>query len=153
MTKRWKFEFELEPSTIANVRRQIGQIIENEGGAPEVEAEIEVAVGEILLNASHHAYHGRSGPLQIEVSLDHGRLEILIHDHGAPLTTPPTIPRSRPIRVSEGMGLYMVGRLMDEAEIIHPAKDARGTAVRLVKNLHLSPSPEDDDADEPLDGT
>jgi len=151
MTRRWKLEFELDPSTIARVRRLIGHVVEDEGGAPEVEGEVEVAVGEILRNAHRHAYHGRPGPLEIEISTDHNRLELLIHDHGAPLTDVPTIPRSRPARVSQGLGPYMVGRLMDEAEIIHPAKDGRGTAVRLVKNLRASASPEDDNADKPSD--
>jgi len=45
----------------------------------------------------------------------------------------------------------MVGKLMDEAAIIHPATDGRGTAVRLVKNLRASASPEDDKADKPSD--
>ncbi len=147
MTRRWKLEFELDPSTIARVRRMIGHVVEDEGGSPEVEGEVEVAVGEILLNAHRHAYHGRPGPLEIEISTDHNRLELLIHDHGAPITDVPTIPRTRPARVSEGLGLYMVGKLMDEAEIIHPAKDGRGTAVRLVKNLRATASFEDEDTD------
>ena len=65
-------------------------------------------------------------------------MEISIHDYGAVLTEVPMIPRAQPVRVSDGMGLYMVGRLMDEAEILHPARDGRGTAARLVKNLRAS---------------
>src|SRR5580658_8554635 len=151
MTRRWKLEFELDPSSITRMRRLIGHVGEEEGGAPEVAGEVEVAVGEILLNAHRHAYHGRPGPLEIEISVDHDRLELLIHDHGEPITDVPTIPRTRPARVSEGLGLYMVGRLMDEAEIIHPARDGRGTAVRLVKQLGASTSPEDDEADKRSD--
>ena len=151
MLKQWTLEFELEPSAVTHVRRLIGHVVEDAGGAPEVEGEIEFAVGEILLNAYRHAYHGRPGPLQIEMSLDHATLELRIHDHGPVLTGPPTIPRSRPTRVSDGMGLYVVGRLMDEAEVIHPARNGRGTVVRLVKNLYPSSSLEDEDGGPHLD--
>ena len=67
-------------------------------------------------------------------------MEISIHDYGAVLTEVPMIPRAQPVRVSDGMGLYMVGRLMDEAEILHPARDGRGTALGMVEGDLPTPS-------------
>jgi len=131
----WTLEFEVSPTTMPLARRLIGHVVEDEGGLPEVQGEVEVAVSEILLNAFRHAYLGRPGCLRIQISIDRDRLELLVQDDGPRLHTLPMIPSDRPLRVSEGMGLYMVGKLMDEAEIIHPARDGRGTTVRLVKNL------------------
>ena len=68
--RRWKFDFELDTETIAQMQRLIGHIVDEEGGSAEVEGEVEVAVGEILRNAYRHAYHGRPGPLEVEVSVD-----------------------------------------------------------------------------------
>jgi anti-sigma regulatory factor (Ser/Thr protein kinase) len=126
--------FRSELATIPVVRRLLAHMARMEGGSEEVVQSVEVAMGEVLANAYRHAYREGVGPLQVEVSSDGERLRILVHDDGAPVVDKPAIPRSLPQGTS-GRGLYIVGRLMDEAEVIHPRRESGGTAVRLVKSL------------------
>ena len=134
MAWRLTFCFNSELTTIPVVRRLVAYIARMEGGSEEVVQSVEVAVGEVLANAYHHAYKGGAGPLELEISCDGAQLRILIHDDGAPVVDKPAIPRVLPEGVS-GRGLYIVGQLMDEAEVIHPRRAGGGTAVRLAKDL------------------
>jgi len=115
----------------------IAYLAQREGASRAIQEDLMVAVGEALTNASRHAYGGIPGPLEIEVSVDDESMRLLIHDHGAPLTNIPPIPPARPASTGQdgGLGLYLIGQLMDEAEIIHPYHRTYGTAIRLVKRL------------------
>ena len=137
MAWRLTFCFNSELTTIPVARRLVAHIARMEGGSEEVVQSVEVAVGEVLANAYHHAYKGGVGPLELEISCDGARLRILIHDDGAPVVDKPAIPRVLPEGAS-GRGLYIVGQLMDEAEVIHPRGENGGTAVRLTKDLSRS---------------
>jgi len=131
---RLTFCFKSELTTIPVVRRLVGYIARMEGASDDVSQSVEVAVGEVLANAYRHAYKGALGPLELDVSCDGRQLRILIHDDGAPVVDKPAIPRVLP-KGSGGRGLYIVGQLMDEAEVIHPRGENGGTAVRLAKDL------------------
>jgi anti-sigma regulatory factor (Ser/Thr protein kinase) len=134
MAWRLTFCFNSDLTTIPVARRLVAYIARMEGGSEEVAQSVEVAVGEVLANAYHHAYKGGVGPLVLELSCDGARLQILVHDDGAPVVDKPAIPRVLPRGVG-GRGLYIVGQLMDEAEVIHPRGESGGTAVRLTKDL------------------
>ena len=133
----WKFSvnFEITPRIIPTIRKLIAGTARTEGASETDAFTIEAAVNEVLSNAYLHAYAGNAGPLSVDVSYDGIRLQILVHDHGAPITNIPMIPKTSPPKGADHRGLYLVGQLMDEAEIIHPYRDGRGTAVRLVKYL------------------
>jgi anti-sigma regulatory factor (Ser/Thr protein kinase) len=105
-------------------------------GAPEAAVtELEVAVGEILSNAQRHAYHGDAGPLEVDIRCDEEAIDLVVHDHGEPLTRAPKVPAGVRLADQDGFGLYIASRLVDVLEIRHPARDNRGTAVRLLKRF------------------
>lgn len=97
--------------------------------------DLEVAIGEALGNASAHAYRGsRRGKLEIEFRFDGTDLAIAVHDSGRPVSTAMQIPTELP-PPGAGRGLYLIGRLVDEARLIHPDRRGRGTAVYMRKRL------------------
>ncbi len=129
-----------DPAVLRLAWKLLADFVRIVGGSHAEALDVEVAVGEIFANAYYHAYGQRAGPLRVEISYAPPRLQLLIQDHGAPLVDRPTIPAAPPAG-GTGLGLYMVGRLMDEAEVIHPSRASRGTAVRMVKRLRAADSP------------
>jgi anti-sigma regulatory factor (Ser/Thr protein kinase) len=133
----WKFalQFDVDPAANRLVRKVVVGAAQVEGASETEAYAIEASLGEVFSNAFRHAYHWQPGPLGVEVAYDGVRLNILVHDHGAPITDVPVIPTTRPPRGQGSRGLFLVGQLMDEAEVVHPYRDGRGTAVRMIKYL------------------
>ncbi len=133
----WKFafHFDADPNTIPIIRKLIATTARLEGASETDAFTIEASVNEVLSNAFRHAYGGRAGPVGVDLAYDGVRLQILVSDDGPPIPIAPTIPEALPPRSTGSRGLYLVGQLMDEAEILCPHRDGRGTAVRLVKYL------------------
>ena len=133
----WKFtlEFDVEPVANRLMRKLVVGAAQVEGASDTEAYAIEASLGEVFSNAFRHAYRGQPGPLGVDVAYDGVRLSIVVHDHGAPITDVPAIPTTRPPRGQGSRGLFLVGQLMDEAEILHPYREGRGTAVRMVKYL------------------
>ena len=82
---------------------------------------VEMAVDEACSNVIEHAYAQVAGDIDLTCAVPvQGRLDITIHDHGAPFD-PATVPEPN---VSEGanldmmqeggLGLYFMRKLMDE---------------------------------------
>lgn len=134
MSWRLTLTLRTEPASMRLARKLVGHIVHLTGGSDEDASDVEVAVGEVLSNAHRHAYAGGVGPLSVELAYTPPSFHVVIHDDGAPVVDRPTIPRTLPAGPS-GLGLYLVGRLMDEAEVLHPYRNDRGTAVRMAKRL------------------
>jgi anti-sigma regulatory factor (Ser/Thr protein kinase) len=134
----WKFTLCVETSVEAFhlVRKVLGTMVDIAGGSEEDAIDAECAVGEALLNAHRHAYQGKPGPLEVQVaySCEDNALHVLVSDQGPPRETTPQVPTGFPSPPA-GWGLYLIGQLMDEVEIVHPARDGRGTTIRMVKVL------------------
>lgn len=130
-------KFVTDPTVFHIVRKSIAAAAIAEGMSRDGASEIEVAVGEALSNAYIHAYGRDVGPLEIDLGSDGACVTILIHDHGKPLTDRPAIPSTLPQRGDGrgGRGLYIIGYLMDEAEVLHPGPRGMGTAIRMVKRI------------------
>jgi len=127
-----------EPAVLRLVRKLLAELVRIAGGSDSEADDVELAAGEVLANAYQHAYAQGAGPVLVEIAFAPPALQLLIRDDGAPLLSRPTIPLSPPAGRS-GRGLYMVGQLMDEVEVIHPCRGNRGTAVRVVKQLTGTP--------------
>jgi len=129
-------QFQTDPETFRVVRRSITSALRTAGLSESRTLDVEVAVGEILSNAYVHAYGQKPGLLAIDLKFDGDQFVLLIHDHGKPLTAIPEIPQTLPRPTGTGgRGLYLVGQLMDAAEILHPGPTGLGTAVRIVKRI------------------
>lgn len=129
-------KFVTDPRVFHVIRRSVSAAAIAEGMPVDVAREVEIAVGETLSNAFIHAYGRSVGPLQIDLAFDGSDFSITVHDSGKPLTDRPSIPKTLPADKGQGgRGLYVIGQLMDEAEVLHPGPRGNGTAIRMVKRV------------------
>lgn len=137
----WEIAFRLDssPTAIRAARKAVYGMAVGVGTAEVDARDIELAVGEALRNARHHAYHDKSGPLDLTVGFHGTHLTVIIRDHAAEAGTLPSIPRKLPDQ-REARGLYVVRKLTDEASI-ERAADGPGTVFRMVKRVHWQPLP------------
>ncbi len=113
-------------------------------GASETDArDLEVAVGEALTNAYEHAYgQNPQGSIDIDLTLDGdvsltgASLAVAVRDAGKRMRNRFTVPRHLPAAGDGGRGLYLIGKLVDEVDIIHPMRRGGGTTVRMIKRFH-----------------
>lgn len=128
-------QFDTNAPTMRAVRKFVRDLVLSQGGSEEDASEVEIATGEVLNNAYEHAYAGQSGPLDIDLLYDEAKVELTIHNHGGPITGVPVIPTTPPSG-RRGRGLYLVGQLTDQAEVIHSSNGHRGVSIRMAKYLH-----------------
>lgn len=128
-------KFQADPALFGAVRRFVAQFVMLAGGSDEDAAEVELATGEVLMNAHCHAYQGKHGPLQLELSHDGQRIDISIHDEGDVVDLGLNIP-STLASGNEHRGLYLIGQLTDHVDIVHPRNARGGTTVRMVKRVN-----------------
>lgn len=115
-------------------RKLLSHAARTEGATLSHALDIEIAVGEALSNAYLHAYGGASGPLEIAAEYDGLVLRVTISDEGVAILPRPVLPERRP-GPGEGRGLYLIRRVMDEADIVPSPSGQRGIAVRMAKRL------------------
>lgn len=137
MPNELALRFDTDTRTFRAVRRFVRDFVRVHGGSEEDAVALEIATGELLSNAYEHAYALQPGPLEIDLLYDEAKIELTIHDDGEPVTDSPAIPTTPPSG-KRGRGLYLVGQLTDESNIIHPWNDPRGVGVRVVKYLQRS---------------
>jgi anti-sigma regulatory factor (Ser/Thr protein kinase) len=129
--------FGTDTRTLRAVRRFVHDLVIQLGGSERDAFAVETATGEVLNNAYEHAYARQCGPLEIDLSYDEAKIELTVHNDGTPITDAPEIPATPPSG-ARGRGLYLVGQLMDESQVIHPWNDRRGIGVRMTKFLRQS---------------
>lgn len=132
-----------EPPAMRTVRKLVNSAARMVGASDQEAYDFEVAVGEAVTNAYLHAYNGKTeGEIEVDLGYDGKAFIVSVHDGGKPVTGSITVPRNPPPR-GQGRGLYLIGQLMDEVEIVQPDRNGRGVAVRMSKNLrqnHHTPS-------------
>jgi len=133
----WQISLRLETdpqeSDVLRATRKIVYAAAKTVGATDAVAyEIELAIGEALSNAWLHAYGGGIGIIELDAAFDGTFFTFTVHDQGAPVTPLPAIPRELP-KKGQGRGLYLIGQLMDEAEVLK--REGKGVALRLRKRV------------------
>jgi anti-sigma regulatory factor (Ser/Thr protein kinase) len=127
--------FRADPAVFGDVRRYVAQFMMLCGGSDEDAADLELATGEVLVNAYRHAYRKAHGPLQLDLDFDGQKVEVRVHDEGDVVSGMLTIPSTLP-GGSEHRGLYLVGKMTDQVEIVHPRTPLGGTTVRMVRHVN-----------------
>lgn len=113
------------------LRLVVAAVASDSGFTEENIADIKVALSEASTNVVRHAYPGsleaKRKVIEINCYGDVGKLTIEVADHGSGIPLPPP--------ASEGLGLGIMGSLMDRVDV---ETGSTGTSVLLVK----SPSPD-----------
>lgn len=132
----WTLSLKLttEPQVLRIVRKLVASAATAEGASVIDASDIEVAVGETLMNAHFHAYGGEPGSLSVTVEFDGLRLAVTVSDNGKAVAERPTVPTTLP-PPGRGRGLYLIGQLMDKVEVIPSGTGRPGLAVRMAKRV------------------
>lgn len=100
--------------------------------------QVQLAVDEAVTNVIQHAYDDESrGTVELGWRLEGDTLEFTLHDHGRQfdpgLVPTPDITASLDDRVPGGLGLFLMGKLMDSVRFEYDA--ARGNTLVMVKHI------------------
>lgn len=140
-TLGWAMDVRLDahPGSL-RIARKIAATAARAAGATQTAAfELETALGEALTNAFLHAYGADpGGRIALHLRFREGSIQITIRDDGRALDAAPAVPADVAPDLPAGRGLFIMSRLMDRVEVIHPDRRGRGTAVRMSKRLGRS---------------
>lgn len=115
----------------------VAQATEMDGG--ELLDDVRTAVTEACNNVVLHAYGGKSGPMEIEVHITQGTLEIVVRDHGDGIRAQPEDTDGSP----GGIGLHVIRTLAHSVQFkqaIHGGTDVcMEFAIPGMKALEVHP--------------
>jgi PAS domain S-box-containing protein len=120
---RLRLELPAEPKALKSLRSTLGRWLEEAGAAAGESQEIQLACHEACSNAIEHAYRFGDAPLEVEASLEDGRVVLAIRDSGG---------WRAPRETNRGRGVGLMEALMDSVEIT--PGDA-GTTVEMSRRL------------------
>jgi serine/threonine-protein kinase RsbW len=112
------------PENVSLVREMLAGIAEavplEDGQLDDIKTVVSEAANNVVL----HAYDGAEGPLEVEVYIDDGRLEVVVRDHGGGIR-----PRPAADDQVKGIGLSVIQALTDRTEF--RGAIGEGTEVRM----------------------
>jgi anti-sigma regulatory factor (Ser/Thr protein kinase) len=112
------------PENVSLVREMLAGVAEAVPLADGQLDDIKTVVSEAANNVVLHAYDGREGPLEVEVYIHDGRIEIVVRDHGEGIR-----PRPASDDQVKGIGLSVIQALTDRTEF--RGAIGEGTEVRM----------------------
>jgi PAS domain S-box-containing protein len=112
-----------EPSVLAPLRQTVRRWLREIGAPPGVANEILVACGEACANVIQHAYGGREGVLDVELSVLDGTVEVIVRDEGS---WRPSVGTDR------GRGQQLMGGFMDTVSV---ETNRHGSSVRMRRRV------------------
>lgn len=115
------------PENVAVVRHVLGGVGDALALHPELLSDVKLAVSEACANAVVHAYpRGKGGLLDLELTANAQRLDIIIRDHGLGM-----MPRADSPGL--GVGLPLMASLSESLELTNRADG--GTEIRMCFTL------------------
>jgi serine/threonine-protein kinase RsbW len=122
------------PANVALVRQALAGLTDELGVEPARAADMKIALTEACTNVVVHAYGDEPGPLEVSMSLEHGRLVLGVRDRGGGLHPLPGRDEGAPL----GFGLALIASLSDELGLVG---GRHGTEVRIAFALSGSSAP------------
>jgi len=121
------------------LRQVLAGVAEAAGIDADELRDISIALSEAANNVVLHAYEGRRGPLEVELSVAPGGLMALVRDRGVGIR-----PRAEAAEgIGVGVGLPVIHALARSVQV--GGRDGEGTEVRLdfacVPGVSLAPAP------------
>ncbi|HEX3509999.1 MAG TPA: ATP-binding protein [Solirubrobacteraceae bacterium] len=114
-----------KPENVLLVRETLTGVADATGLQGAELGDIRTAVTEACNNVVLHAYAGGEGPLEVEVVLADGSIEVLVRDHGVGIARGADIDAAEP-----GLGVPVIEALSD-AVAFDELTEGPGTAVRM----------------------
>ena len=137
MRHEFRMSVGADPAGVQEVNAALAGFAEAHALAADVRRSLNIALDELLANALSH---GRTGPdpcsVTVEVELDQERVTVTVTDNGTPFDPfdrdAPDTTLSVEERPIGGLGLHLVGQLMDE--VSYQRREGHNVVV-LVKQL------------------
>jgi anti-sigma regulatory factor (Ser/Thr protein kinase) len=118
-----------EPYVLASLRRVLRRWLRETEVGQEVANETLIACGEAFANVIQHAYGAEEGPLEVDLTVADGSVDVTVRDHG----------RWRPPSGEDGgRGLDMMRGLMDSVDVV---QGPDGTVVRMRRRIAAKDAP------------
>jgi anti-sigma regulatory factor (Ser/Thr protein kinase) len=106
-------------------------------GIEEGICEVQTAVDEACTNIIQHAYSGKAGMIAISYELQRNHLVLTISDSGKAFdpcsVPPPDLEADLDERRVGGLGMYLMGKLMDDVSYDYDAQ--KGNRLTMRKTL------------------
>jgi len=128
MIPTYRATFTNEPRNVALARNSIASFARLCGFDDEAAADIRLAAGEALSNASEYGRGRRNGGFSVSCSFQDDEMRIEIQDSGEGFDAPADASEIGPDDRNRGFGIFIMRRLMDSVTF---AKN--GTRVKLVR--------------------
>lgn len=113
------------PANVALVRQALAGLTDELGVEPARAADMKIALTEACTNVVVHAYGDEPGPLEVTMTVEHGRLVLGVRDRGSGLHPLPGREEGTPL----GFGLALIASLSDELGLVG---GRHGTEVRIA---------------------
>lgn len=113
------------PANVALVRQALAGLTDELSVEPARAADMKIALTEACTNVVVHAYGDESGPLEVTMAVEHGRLVLGVRDRGTGLHPLPGRDESSPL----GFGLALIASLSDELGLVG---GRHGTELRMA---------------------
>ena len=119
---------------IALCRLALAGLARTRALAPEVVADLKLALTEACSNSVRHAYaEGREGVVEIRYELGEDRIRVEVSDDG--LGFDPVLVERSPEEIDEGgLGIAIIRAVTDELDITR-GPDGQGSRLRFTKYL------------------
>lgn len=122
------------PANVALVRQALAGLTDDLGVEPARAADMKIALTEACTNVVVHAYGDETGPLEVAMAVEHGRLVLTVRDRGGGLHPLPGRDEGAPL----GFGLALIASLSDELGLVG---GRHGTEVRIAFALSGATAP------------
>ncbi|HYY33711.1 MAG TPA: ATP-binding protein [Gaiellaceae bacterium] len=121
------------PEYVALCRLALTGLARTRALAPELVADLKLALTEACSNSVRHAYEeGREGIVEVHYELAGDRIEVEVTDDGAGFD-PEVIQRAQEELDEGGLGIAIIRAITDELEI--GARDGGGSRLRFTKYI------------------
>ena len=128
-------EIPADENNLGDVRDFIADICTRAGFSKRETSNTKLAVDEACSNIIQHAYRGRGGQIRLDVQAEPGQVEINIFDRGDPFEwasiKDPDLDQYVEIGKKGGLGIYLMGRIMDE---LNYQTSAAGNRLYMMKS-------------------
>lgn len=122
------------PANVALVRQALAGLTDELGVEPARAADMKIALTEACTNVVVHAYGDEPGPLEVSMTVEHGRLVLGVRDRGGGLHPLPGRDDGAPL----GFGLALIASLSDEIGLVG---GRYGTELRIAFALGAGDAP------------
>lgn len=123
------------PANVALVRQALAGLTDDLGIDATRAADMKIALTEACTNVVVHAYDDEPGPLEVTMTVEHGRLVLSVRDRGSGLHP---LPAREEAGAPLGFGLALIASLSDEVGIV---AGGHGTELRIAFALSGTSAP------------